>query len=331
MAQHYDLHGVTLAVESDSSRVAERIASRLRTFAVSHEPPVPQPRVGIRLHGSGAPVPWPPEGSTDGRAVLSRPEVSAWWDPDTDVLTVDLAGRAGSTYTAANGLTEIWFDEDDPASRRAATHPLLTLALSESLKRHGLFDVHAGGAVHGGQAVLIPAASGSGKTTLTLALVQAGWDLLSDDMVLLRHETGGMRALPFADEVDVSQTTVEMLPSLAPAVAGRALTEPKWAIRLEEVWHVDPAQPSPPGLLLLPSVSGVAETKARPVSQSVALDHLLRNVLLTAPAPTRQHVALLAQLAALPAFALAVGTDLQRAAQVVTELLATVNVNVPSS
>jgi len=66
-----------------------------------------------------------------------------------------------------------------------ATHPLLTIALVETMKRFGRFPLHAAGLARQGKGVLVPGASGSGKSTTSVALVRAGFDFLSDDTVFL--------------------------------------------------------------------------------------------------------------------------------------------------
>jgi hypothetical protein len=51
--------------------------------------------------------------------------------------------------------------------------------------------VHAGGAVIGGRGVLYAGVSGAGKTTLSRLVAAAGHEVVSDDRVIVRRESGG--------------------------------------------------------------------------------------------------------------------------------------------
>jgi hypothetical protein len=62
---------------------------------------------------------------------------------------------------------------------------LIAISLSPHLRRRGLFLIHAFAAVSGGTAVLLVGGIGAGKTTTGMALLNAGWQLLSNDSPLI--------------------------------------------------------------------------------------------------------------------------------------------------
>ena len=60
----------------------------------------------------------------------------------------------------------------------------------------GLVLIHAAAVVRDGDALLLVGASGAGKTSLTLALLDAGWALGSDDVAPLDPSTGLVQPFP---------------------------------------------------------------------------------------------------------------------------------------
>src|SRR5260221_5967970 len=86
----------------------------------------------------------------------------------------------------------------------------------EALRPNGFVAMHAAALVDAGAAVLFPAYSGSGKTNLALALLRAGFRLLSDDSPLLRCEAGLVVAYAFSQPLNVAATTAALFPELEP-------------------------------------------------------------------------------------------------------------------
>jgi hypothetical protein len=75
---------------------------------------------------------------------------------------------------------------------------LLAIALSPHLRRRAMFLLHAFAAApsESGRAVLIVGDIGAGKTTTGLALLHAGWKLLSNDSPILAAPPGAADAQP---------------------------------------------------------------------------------------------------------------------------------------
>ncbi len=61
-----------------------------------------------------------------------------------------------------------------------------------------LLAIHAAAVSNGDQCIVFPAVSGSGKSTLTAALIAAGFQYCSDELVLLRRGTHTVQAIPAA-------------------------------------------------------------------------------------------------------------------------------------
>ncbi|WP_027890994.1 hypothetical protein [Calidithermus chliarophilus] len=65
---------------------------------------------------------------------------------------------------------------------------LVLLGLSEGLRVAGLLPVHAAGVVRDGRVLLLLGPSGTGKTTTLVRALQAGWQPVAEDFLLLEAE-----------------------------------------------------------------------------------------------------------------------------------------------
>ena len=86
-------------------------------------------------------------------------------------------GMSTNPWLIADGLRNVLFEMAVPL----ATH---------------VVTLHAAALVHGGTVLLVAGASGTGKTTLSLALVERGWRLLSDDAAPIDRLTGEVVPVP---------------------------------------------------------------------------------------------------------------------------------------
>jgi hypothetical protein len=75
------------------------------------------------------------------------------------------------------------------------THLLVTV-LAFWLERQGIPTLHASAVVVGGRAAAFLSHSRDGKSTLAAALVQAGYPLLTDDILPVEHTDGAFRGRP---------------------------------------------------------------------------------------------------------------------------------------
>jgi HprK-related kinase A len=65
-----------------------------------------------------------------------------------------------------------------------------------SSRANGYLIIHSAVVEKDGRAAILPAPAGSGKSTLCAALVAKGWRLLSDELALVRLDTGALAPLP---------------------------------------------------------------------------------------------------------------------------------------
>ncbi len=79
---------------------------------------------------------------------------------------------------------------------------------------HDFLIVHAAIVARGGMAVVIPGGSGSGKSTLAAALVAGGWRLLSDELTLIRPDSG--EAVPVVRPISLKNDSLQVAARLYP-------------------------------------------------------------------------------------------------------------------
>lgn len=67
------------------------------------------------------------------------------------------------------------------------------LPLTWLLARHGRFVLHGAAIVRDGRALLLLGHSGAGKSTLAISALEAGWQALADDVVIVHPDGDGLR------------------------------------------------------------------------------------------------------------------------------------------
>lgn len=149
---------------------------------------------------------------------------------------------------------------------------ILYTSLAPALRRRGIVLVHAFGVVKDGRSLLLVGAPGSGKTTAGVALLQSGWALLGNDVILLTEGSDGICAWPTPGYMHIRQPSFELLTALPPFSTRDPLpgadqflqaTNGKWA-EMSPVTH-----------LLFPQVTATKPTKLMPLPAAVGLARLM--------------------------------------------------------
>jgi hypothetical protein len=311
--RRYDFHGVRLDVDTDDDAIGEAIDARLRHFRaagegeadVRHEVRIAARHAIRRPDGEGRPVYDPPEG-----------EVSYF--ASGDALWIDVSGRV--QVLATPGLTQVSATPAAAAELWLLTRPMLTIPLVEQLKRRGLYCLHAGAAARAGRALLLPGPSGSGKSTLALALADAGWDFMADDMVFMDRD---LQVRAFPDEVDLSPRSASWFPALGELGGTPPDGWPKHRVRIEDVLGCDVRMSATPAALAFPAPGASERSVLEPADPGRALLALAPNVLLPEPESTQAHLDVLGELARrTPAHELVTGRDFSALAARLAQLLA---------
>jgi hypothetical protein len=240
-----------------------------------------------------------------------------------DALWIDGAPAVCVRSQPACGRTVVSVLESEAELDWLLTHPLFTLPLIECLKRRGRFSLHAAGVARGDRALLLAGSTGAGKSTLALALSEAGFAYLGDDMLFLERAARRLQVLAFPEEVDVSVETVGLLPCLAGRLRAPELLG--WPKRQLSTWDLSGpgvAWRCDPVALILPRIADRAESALTRLDSSQAFFELLPNVLLTESASSQAHLDALAELVgSRPCYRLDTGRDLAGAAALLRPLV----------
>ena len=155
-----------------------------------------------------------------------------------------------------------------------------------------LVGFHAGAVSDGDSALVLPGKAGSGKTTLTAALVRAGFQYLTDDLLLMRGKDLLVEGVPFSfcvkeGGVSVLSPYFPVLQSLrthtrADGKRVRYLPPPKSA------FDVRSAKPARARWVVFPRYEAGAETRLDAIDRGSALSRLIDSCTLSRPLSQEQ-------------------------------------------
>lgn len=180
----WSLHGITVAGETNDADLARR----WRAAFASLSPRQNKAQIDVRLYVVEE-RPKAPAGEPQYRQgdllhyYLSGNEIIAHF-PRYGQLRIDVQAARSEGHVLRAALESYGVLED-----------LIAIALSPHLRRRGKFLLHAFAAAHEGRALLLVGGVGVGKTTTGMALLQAGWNLLSNDSPMV-DESGDVLSYP---------------------------------------------------------------------------------------------------------------------------------------
>lgn len=201
---------------------------------------------------------------------------------------------------------------------------LFHLALTELLRRRGLYTIHATALEKNGRGVLIPGNSGRGKTTSFISLLRSGYRYLSDDHPLLRDAGTHVDLLPFPIKINVTEQTVEFFPELRAAPAHMLQPRfPKRAFHAEDVYPTSIGECCRPALVLFPHVIDAPHSHLELLPKSRALEMLLPQALLVydSEVAKREFQVLAKLIRQVDCYCLNFGRDILELPQIITPLL----------
>ncbi len=197
-------------------------------------------------------------------------------------------------------------------------------AMTELLKRRGLYTFHATALEHKGQGVLIPGFSGRGKTTSFLSLLRSGYRYLSDDHPFFRGSGTRVEILPYPLKINVTDHTVSFFPELRdapPSVLHAGV--PKRYFYAEDLYPGPLGQSCEPAVILFPEVVDSPHSCLEPLSKKLALEMILPHSLLVydAEVARREFQALVRLVEQADCYRLHFGRDVMDLPWLVTPLL----------
>lgn len=267
-----DLHGLALIFQTPDAALRRRFEA---VYGHLPRPGRSEANISIewRLHpGPMAPDP-PPE-----MPVISEGELVSYYGADNLVsirmpkyglITVDLNSNRLRGAVTQNCLSVYGAFED-----------VLMISLAPLYRRRGWYPLHAFAALAPtGQAALITGAMGSGKTTTGLALLSAGWKLLSNDSPLLTLRGDKVQVLAYPGRLsafDDSLARFEQLQKLIPAEVESSPDRPKRVFKAQEVFADPWASAGVAGGVFFPQVvPGLAQSELVKVNPKEAVLQLM--------------------------------------------------------
>jgi hypothetical protein len=309
-----DIHGITVEVDATDARLTADLERRLKFFRSGGRSVAP-PNLACAFElVSAASSLAKPEG--DARVLCDPSLGEMLYFFSSDELYICLPGLRMLARPARGEVRVVV--EDEPRAMWLATRSVFGFALTESLKRRGLYALHAASVEIAGKGLLLTGVNGAGKSTLTLALLRSGASgFQSDDLVFLRPDDRAVDVLPFPDLVAVTDETAARLPGLN--VGALPAGARKHEVAPEDV--PVPTRLSPGALVLLEPGDG-DEYRLESVDPAIALATVAPNVLATETESSQRHLDVLAALVgSCPCYRLNGRGELAAAVEMLTALV----------
>jgi len=163
-----------------------------------------------------------------------------------------------------------------PAIQVAIIH----FALTELLKRQGLYTIHATALEKNGYGFLIPGQSGQGKTTCCISLMRSGYRFLADDHPFVREYDGQLEILAFPEKIDVTDASICFFPELQQAYGYIHQGLIKRYFYVDDLFPDATLDRCKASFLLLPHIMEGPRSYLEPVSKREAFEELLPQGLL---------------------------------------------------
>ena len=306
----WDLHGVVIEGRTSDEDLRRQWRDTLVSCARATGPPT----VRIRLETAPGVPPrpeWPTEPQFRQGDLLeyfvNESSVFARF-PRFGALEIDLE-RQTTQGTLVSGAWQA----------HGVLEDVLAVSLSPHLRRRGLFLVHAFGAVLEERAALLVGDRGSGKTTTGLALLDAGWKLLSNDSPAIGLGGEVLRypglVAAFPDSLQRFASTAGFIPPVR--------TREKVSLDAGAIWPDVWCDRAPAGAILFPRIASGPGHAVRPLEPADALRRLLPHAIEQWDRPMiSTHLRVLRQLVeTAPAFELRLGPDVSSVADVIAGAL----------
>lgn len=209
------------------------------------------------------------------------------------------------------------------ALRRELVEDITYTSLAPLLRRKGYFLLHAFAAAKNGHCLLIVGPTQSGKTTTGLCLILNGWQLLSNDAVLLEARPDGVYALATPGDVGIRPKSFKLLPELANL---RPLDHPinqPFNITGEDLVSGRWSEPVRIHTIVSPQIKQISRSYVKPQARALCFANLMReSVDRWDESAFDHHINILQQLSSqVSPYDLFLGPDLDQLPDLLADLL----------
>jgi hypothetical protein len=274
----WDLHSIIVQGSSNDAAVRQRWKAAFGSRPLASDPHAPSSRLDKVAQAADAPadlhylfeivnrVPEPPQREPQFR----QGDLLAYFvDGDDVVVHLPRYGQLGIDLSAGTTRGRMVAEALDTYG---VFEDVLAVGLSPHLRRRDMFLIHAFAAARHGQAVLLVGGIGSGKTTTGMALLDAGWRLLSNDSPIITAEAhvlsypGLLAAHP---DTFARFSAAEQLANVVPTDGD------KITVRAETIWPGVWVDQAVPEAIMFLQIEPRAEHSLEPLTQPEALRGLL--------------------------------------------------------
>lgn len=194
---------------------------------------------------------------------------------------LDIDGSRIAVYPAASRLVCVWLGETAHARHPVAIVNTFSYVVQAALRCGSLYVLHAAGVVEpeGGTGFAIVGNSNSGKSSLTIRLAGAGWQYLSDDMLVLGEDEGAIKAWALRRIFSVSAESLAncRLRRLELALGSPVNSDPgKRKLEPSITFPDGFIESCIPRVLLFPNLTGEAESRIVKITSGEAMARLIR-------------------------------------------------------
>lgn len=156
--------------------------------------------------------------------------------------------------------------------------PLISVGFLVLFWQFNFHELHGACLAKDGKGLLLVGPTGSAKSTLALTLVKAGWNYLSDDMVVIRQTSRELEALTLRRVFKVSQKLITNHPELT-HIAKKPLYcfNGDIYVYIDEVYGSQFAQMCIPRMVICPKITLQEESQIKPLRISDAFIRLIEN------------------------------------------------------
>lgn len=326
-ARSYALAGRTLRVHYADATVAALLHPALHHLGIAADDgavagPVDEPPIGapsadaaasltVRAWADergGAPLPLPPWDAVEfvERGNTRVSSTRRW------MLAYDRKPGLFSALDVERGDALYWAHDASQLEELERARPFRRL-ISAWLHGAGILSVHAAAVGTAAGAALICGRTGSGKSTTAISCIGSALGYLGDDIVLVDAGTAGTPRLhSLYSSAKLNRDVLTWRPDLAAGVvnAGRLHRE-KALVHVGVSWPTAVVRSAPLRVLVVPRLSDVHRTTARPITPNEVFKAMVPDTLFTTMGPAGDMIAAIGRLVrTTPAVELRLGRDL---------------------
>jgi len=273
-ATSVDLHSLTLGFQTFNASLYDRFQA-----VYGHLPRPNRLKVDVSIHWTLSGSSMAPTPPVDTPVISPNKLVSYYGSKDVvhirmpkyGLITVDF-NRSQLTGAVTQNCLNVY----------GAFEDVMMISLAPLYRRRGWFPLHAFAALPpNGKAVLITGEMGTGKTTTGLALLSAGWKLLSNDSPLLTVQDNCVQVLAYPGRLSAFDDSLARFEHLRQfvdkaRVGGKSETKVKRVFGVEEAFDEPWASKGMAGGVFFPQVvPGLSQSELVPVPATEAVLQLM--------------------------------------------------------